>query len=91
VSVLSSPGAWKLGLGGLQGVDWSALWPAVTGHPDAGRVPLLVRAAESAVIAAMAKPKTNDAARWAKARALDPKSADLSAYDLFDPATEVFA
>ena len=90
--MLSSPGAWKFGMAGLQGVDWAALWPAFDGHPDRARLPHLVERAEALVlqsVRARSKSKQGED-RWAKARALDPAAGNLKAYQLIDPETEVF-
>jgi hypothetical protein len=90
--MLSSPGAWKFGMAGLQGVDWAALWPAFDGHPDRPRLPALVERAEAAVLSTVraAKAAAKTQVTWEQARALDPKASSLKAYELIDPETEVF-
>jgi hypothetical protein len=82
---------WKFGMSGLQGVDWAALWPAVAGHPMLDRVADLARVGEMMVLRALSKPKDSNAKRWAAAKKLDPKSADIRNYELEDPATMEFA
>lgn len=91
MNVMSSPGMWKYGMSGLQGLDWAALWPAVAGHPMFDRVAELARVAEMMVLRKLSKSRDSNAKRWADAKAHDPKSADIKNYELFDPATEVFA
>jgi hypothetical protein len=93
MNVMSSPGMWKFGMSGLQGLDWAALWPAVAGHPMFDRVAQLARMGELMVLGSVSKSKSRDSSanRWAAAKALDAKSGDIRNYELFDPATEVFA
>lgn len=57
---LASPGAWqRAGMGGLVcGICWTALLALVAGHADAAQAPGIARAAEAAVLKALADQRS---------------------------------